>query len=496
MSGEPMPMPVPELWVERTAGADDVGEADESGRADGAVAGESIWQEGEQRRPGTRGPARASTAGDQVPRDEALRDRVARDEGPGDEALGDRAARDHADRGRVLRDRVSRDLAAQDEALRDRVARDRIARDQAARDQVLRDQGPRDGALRDRAAREQTHRDRAARGHVPRDQAARRRGPADPVRSVIYHHREMIAGAVDVWEIAAGLEARGVTDADARRWRHRDVFGLAEELYARVPRAVRVVDAGGAHRERPWARPATAGLYLLPGVVCGVAAAVLAQFPHLAALGALPTVLPAALAVAAAWAVLRRGPLRAERGPGAFWVWVLLAGTLHGPAGWGARADAGPGTTACAALALSLAPAAYCAHWFAVRARAQLAPSHGLSEFADAVRPRLAAALTAYLLGLLLLLTAATVLVGPAPVAAPAALGLLLFTARLLAVHGHPRPAATALAATCAAEALARTPFSLPLSLSLTCTIAALALATHAFRVLPRASAHRGPTRI
>jgi len=310
----------------------------------------------------------------------------------------------------------------------------------------------------------------------------------------------MIAGAVDVWEITAGLEARGVTDADARRLRHRDVFGLAEELYARVPRAVRVVDAGGAHRERPWAALPTAGLYLLPGAVCGIAAVVLAHVAYPSPLGALPPV----LAIAAAWAVLRRGPLRAERGPGAVWVGVLLALVLYGPqlaAGRtaGGHFDAVPGTAACAALALSLVPAAYCAHWFAVRARAQLAPSHGLSEFADAVRPRLAAALAAYALALLLLLTAARAIAGPTPVAAPLTFGLLLFAARLLTVHGHPRPATTALAATSAATALtlALTPLHLPLALlSLTTTTAALALATHAFRVLPRASAHRGPTRI
>jgi hypothetical protein len=50
----------------------------------------------------------------------------------------------------------------------------------------------------------------------------------------MHRHQALIAGAVDVWEIAAGLEAHGVTDVDARRLRHRDVFGLAEELYARA----------------------------------------------------------------------------------------------------------------------------------------------------------------------------------------------------------------------------------------------------------------------
>lgn len=49
-------------------------------------------------------------------------------------------------------------------------------------------------------------------------------------------HHELCARAADPLEIAAGLEAHGVTDRTAARFRHRDVFSLAEELYARVPR--------------------------------------------------------------------------------------------------------------------------------------------------------------------------------------------------------------------------------------------------------------------
>lgn len=62
-----------------------------------------------------------------------------------------------------------------------------------------------------------------------------RRGPADPVRSLMHRHRELCERAVDPLEIAAGLEAHGVTDRAAARYRHRDVFSLAEELFARVP---------------------------------------------------------------------------------------------------------------------------------------------------------------------------------------------------------------------------------------------------------------------
>ena len=74
----------------------------------------------------------------------------------------------------------------------------------------------------------------------------------------MHRHRDLCDGRVDPLEIAAGLEAHGVTDRTAARFRHRDVFSLAEELYARVPRA-----DGAARRRRPPAapsrrRPATA----------------------------------------------------------------------------------------------------------------------------------------------------------------------------------------------------------------------------------------------
>ncbi|SCE86178.1 hypothetical protein GA0115257_10341, partial [Streptomyces sp. LcepLS] len=57
----------------------------------------------------------------------------------------------------------------------------------------------------------------------------------DPVKSLMLIHHDLCADAVDPLEIAAGLEARGVTERTARAYRHRDVFALAEEMYARVP---------------------------------------------------------------------------------------------------------------------------------------------------------------------------------------------------------------------------------------------------------------------
>ncbi|CAM5474965.1 hypothetical protein SALBM135S_07296 [Streptomyces alboniger] len=64
-----------------------------------------------------------------------------------------------------------------------------------------------------------------------------RRGAADPVKALMHQHRALCARAVDPLEIAAGLcRAHGLTDRAAARYRHRDVFSLAEEMYARVPR--------------------------------------------------------------------------------------------------------------------------------------------------------------------------------------------------------------------------------------------------------------------
>ncbi|MEU6483081.1 hypothetical protein [Streptomyces sp. NPDC046887] len=65
--------------------------------------------------------------------------------------------------------------------------------------------------------------------------AARQGG--DPVKALLHRHRALCERAVDPLEIAAALEAHGVTDRTAARFRHRDVFSLAEELYARTPRS-------------------------------------------------------------------------------------------------------------------------------------------------------------------------------------------------------------------------------------------------------------------
>lgn len=306
-----------------------------------------------------------------------------------------------------------------------------------------------------------------ARAEPPAGPAGRRRGVADPVRAVMHRHRATIAGAVDAWEIAAGLEAHGVADADARRLRHRDVFGLAEELDARAPRhetAAGPAPVAAPARFAPWA----AALHLLPGAVCAAA------YP-------LPADAGTALALLTASAVLRRGPLRAR---GAVAAAVAACALLAFAALPAAQATA---------LALSLAPAAYAAQLFAAGARRRLGASRTLSAMARGVRPRLAAALAGYALALAALLYPAGL------PAAPVTLGVLLFTARLLAVHGRQRSAAAVLGAAAVAEGLVRCAAALgggpfPAAGTATtavCVAAATAAAVRAFRMLPRASAHR-----
>ncbi|WP_313884383.1 hypothetical protein [Streptomyces tropicalis] len=349
----------------------------------------------------------------------------------------------------------------------------------------------------------------------------------------MHRHHDLCERAVDPLEIAAGLEAHGVTDRTAARFRHRDVFSLAEEMYARVPR-----DGAGPEDPGPAAPPPTdprrALLALLPGLLCAAAVAGL----HLTE-GRLRLAVAAAgvLAVALALrAVLARGPLSTARRPAGApapglrtaTCW-LLGYALLGDGLLGAVVTGGPdglpdGTTTgpwpltaapVTALAFAVAPAAWTAGLFAAGARRRLASGRGLAEFSASVRPLLLGT-TGLFLGVLAALLAASgaVLGEPSGAAQALALGLLLLLARLLAVHGVPRAAATALTAAAVAEALAtatvlagrlpgchalavpvdvlvaaRGPGGVP---ALVCGLAALALLVHATRSLTRASAHAG----
>ncbi|MGI5470744.1 hypothetical protein [Streptomyces sp. CA-132043] len=364
-------------------------------------------------------------------------------------------------------------------------------------------------AARDAGHEEESH---SAPHSAPEEGPARktppRRGPADPVRELMHRHRELCERAVDPLEIAAGLEAHGVTDRTAARFRHRDVFSLAEELYARVPRA----DAPDAARPADPAplpsRRVRAALQALPGALAAAAVAAVASVQGPAPA---PYVRPA-LAVAGAACVflalrlcLRSGPLGGGQRTGrvaALWTCWLAGYALFGdrlfhllqsggpdvPAGgWRAAVEAlfaaapeaagGPlrlpgltpyGTATAVALCCAVVPAAWCARRFAVRGRRRLAASRGLGEFAARMRPLLIGTVLLFVAAVTALLVAAALLTGTpgagpgplplralAPSAAALALAVLLFLARLLAVHGFPAAAGTGLATAGALEALA-----------------------------------------
>ncbi|CAM5467956.1 hypothetical protein SALBM135S_03996 [Streptomyces alboniger] len=358
-----------------------------------------------------------------------------------------------------------------------------------------------------------------------------RRGAADPVKALMHQHRALCARAVDPLEIAAGLETHGLTDRAAARYRHRDVFSLAEEMYARVPRdddaefapSKAAKDAShGPDVPRGWAL-----LALLPGAACAATVAALRVSGGAARFAVL---LGGALAVALALrCALRRGPLRVgTRRASATRAWVcwLIAYALLGDALLRSAVAGGPdgpadlwGPVAAPALALTcaVAPAAWSARLFARAAGRRLGASRGLDEFTASVRPLLCGVLTLYLGALAVLLAAARTVPGEsaAGLAAPGTLGALLFLARLLAVHGFHRAPALLLAAAGACEATAlalvfagRLPGCGPLAEPVTaavdrwgpgvvpaaaCGAAALVLLVHAARNLTHASAHARP---
>ncbi|MFJ6568369.1 hypothetical protein ACIQNU_13155 [Streptomyces sp. NPDC091292] len=326
-------------------------------------------------------------------------------------------------------------------------------------------------------------------------QEGHRRGAVDPVKALMHRHRDLCERAVDPLEIAAGLEAHGVTDRTATRFRHRDVFSLAEEIYARVPRGsgnsgtVGPSAAGQAAgrpprtgeplptddgdplgtgalggrtvRNAPVARAGRAALALVPGAVCALVLAGLRTVDgrwHLALL-----VLGTLTVATTLRIVLRYGPLRVPhaRVPGATAAWtaclLLYAaagdGLLRAAVGGGPDASWPLATAPLLGLTLAVAPGVWCAWLFAHRAARRLTTSHGLDDFAASVRPLLLGVLTLFLGALSLLLwSSATVLDQPSGFAGPLALGVLLLLARLLTVRGFSHAPAVVLGAAGAGE--------------------------------------------
>ncbi|MFI5802382.1 hypothetical protein [Streptomyces sp. NPDC051561] len=347
---------------------------------------------------------------------------------------------------------------------------------------------------------------------------ARRAGPADPVRVLMHRHRELCERAVDPLEIAAGLEAHGVTDRTAARFRHRDVFSLAEELFARVPRADEddVPAHAPANPAHDGALPTAWAAYaMLPGALCALTVLGAEQAADglriaVIALGALAT-------AAALLLCLRHGPLRADGyAPWTRTGWLLLYAVLgdgvvtrllgEGPL-WA------PAPAVLVGLAAALAPAAWCARLLTVQAHRRLSVSRGTEDFGAAVRPLLFGVFGLYAVALTVLLYAAARLgFGGSFALSALAVGALLFLARLLAVHGLPDAGSTGLTFACAAEVTvlgcllaSRLPgcdaLAEPVRAvvrewgagavpALACGAAALGLLGHAAVALSRASAH------
>ncbi|MGW7138880.1 hypothetical protein [Streptomyces xanthophaeus] len=286
----------------------------------------------------------------------------------------------------------------------------------------------------------------------------RRRAAGDPVKALLHRHRDLCERAVDPLEIAAGLEAHGITDRTAARFRHRDVFSLAEELYART---ARTETPGAATGLLP--REVTGGPRALRGLGC-------ALLPGALALGAAAAGMPfaaTAAALAAVAALVWPGRAAGGRFP---WLAHLLAAAV---AVWAAHRY---GTALAVALALAVAPGHVAAAAYASRARRRLAASRALEDFADGARPLLAGALLGFTAA-----AAGAAAVAGAPLAEALPLALLLFLTRLLLRHGaHRGPLVAALA-------LALVPFPAA------APAAAAGLLVQAALALSRASAHARP---
>ncbi|MFJ9441171.1 hypothetical protein ACIRRH_04785 [Kitasatospora sp. NPDC101235] len=353
---------------------------------------------------------------------------------------------------------------------------------------------------------------------------------ADPVREVMTEHRELCERAVDPLEIAAGLEEAGLGPDTAARCRHADLFSLAEELYARVPRRPPVPGPvephpGGAPPAR--AAPAAA----LAALPCAGVAALGPHWPVLLSAAVPLVLLPALTAPAPA----EPGPPCAvpARAPDALWPVPAprpRPGSRLRPAalghGLGLAAllllpPAAPGGDRPAAVALVLAAAVSAgvaertARWYREVGRGHLGAAGTLAGFRARMRPVLPVALALYLavLGALSFAALAVTAVvaprpgpghgdgllhlaaeraGPAQWAAQGVLGLLLVLSVLLARCGRTAAAA---AGACAGAAAVLGPLALGCSAAEAWLLGggtvAVALLAYAGAVLGRAGSHR-----
>ncbi|MFJ9947895.1 hypothetical protein [Kitasatospora sp. NPDC091207] len=368
----------------------------------------------------------------------------------------------------------------------------------------------------------------------------------DPVREVMAEYRELCERAVDPLEIAAGLEEAGHGARTAARCRHADLFSLAEELYARVPRRPppdRAAGPGGERQRRCGAALRAASAVLPVAAAVGSAGRWSVLLPAAVPLVLIPAVSvpgrggravdatgwPVRAAVAGAWPETETetetpgpGPSAGRLRPAALahgcGVAALLLLPLAGVgAGFGpSGAGDGRGTAALVlAAALSAGSAEWAARWFRHIARGHLRVAGTLADFRSRMRPVLPVAVALHLAVLAVLTFAAlAVLTALAPRpgpdrgggllhvaaeraepgqwAAQGVLGLLLVLPALLARSGRTGAAALgALAGPAAVAAPLVLGRSAPTAWLLGGGAVALALLAYAWPVLGRADAHR-----
>ncbi|WP_395294480.1 hypothetical protein ACF9IK_13630 [Kitasatospora hibisci] len=376
-----------------------------------------------------------------------------------------------------------------------------------------------------------------------RERAAVGAPGADPVREVMAEHRELCERAADPLEIAAGLEAAGLGPAAAARCRHADLFSLAEELYARVPRRPPALRAAGPPESRQRRCGGALRSAVLTALPVAAAAGLGGRWPVLLPAAVPLVLLPGAPAEEAPPARVAAGAADSEAAAGrelgpqaAPWPAGAPAGVPPSrwrPAVLGHRAGvavllllplapsgAGPAdgrVTAALVLAaaLSVGSAEWAAGWFRHVGRGHLRAAGTLAEFRARMRPVLPVAVALHLAVLAVLsfaalavLTAVAPRPGPGdgggllhlvaeraePVqwAAQGVLGLLLVLPALLAHCG--RSGAAALGALAGAVATALPPVlgrPAPAAGLLAGGAVALALLAYAWPALGRAGAHR-----
>jgi hypothetical protein len=343
---------------------------------------------------------------------------------------------------------------------------------------------------------------------------------ADPVHDLLIRHLPLCETAVHPLEIAAELEAVGIGPATAGHYRHSDVFSLAEELYARVPRRPSALRTPPP--ESPWRRRAVPalGIALLQLLPC--AALWLARSTGGTRRGpgvALTVLLLLALAAAATSGRDLDHPFRAR-----FGFALGLAALL----GLGVTGGASPPVAV--ALACSVGAADWCARWFRHIGWGHLDAARSQSEFRERMRPVLPVAVALYLTALSALTFAALALqrhrhtegglaaaVGGASGTAWAAqecTGAVLLLVLLLWRCGRHRDALTALlcalsaVATAVAAVGAKAPWQVPTAppgspagavfssaLLWGCGLTAVLLLPYAWVVLRRPESHRDVAR-